>query len=144
MFSNSLWIWHGWATLKMYFSVNNFTEKSQSCLFFYFQWFDFFMSVMAFTAFFWHTWLSPMTIMNTNRQKNKCFKWRILSQTGKIGSGKNTKFLFFLLGLNTPWGHVLSQKLIVKFQSWAEQSGTQFFRRSNLLVVYKSGPATSI
>ena len=26
-------------------------------------------------------------------------KWRILSQTGKIGSGKNTKFLFFLLGL---------------------------------------------
>ena len=26
-------------------------------------------------------------------------KWRILSQTGKIGSGKNTKISFFLLGL---------------------------------------------
>ena len=26
-------------------------------------------------------------------------KWRILSQTGKIGSGKSTKILFFLLGL---------------------------------------------
>ena len=26
-------------------------------------------------------------------------KWRILNQTGEIGSGKNTKFLFFLLGL---------------------------------------------
>ena len=27
------------------------------------------------------------------------FKWRIFSQPGKIGTGKNTKSLFFLLGL---------------------------------------------
>ena len=27
------------------------------------------------------------------------FKWRILSRTGKIGSGKNTKYFFFLQGL---------------------------------------------
>ena len=28
-----------------------------------------------------------------------CLKWRIFSRTGKIGSGKNTNFFFFLLGL---------------------------------------------
>jgi hypothetical protein len=27
------------------------------------------------------------------------FKWRIFSQPGKIGTGKNARFLFFLLGL---------------------------------------------
>ena len=28
----------------------------------------------------------------------KAIKWRILNQTGKIGTGKNTKSLYFLLG----------------------------------------------
>ena len=28
-----------------------------------------------------------------------CIKWPIFTQTGKIEPGKNTKYLFFLLGL---------------------------------------------
>ena len=34
-----------------------------------------------------------------NINKVKCLKWRILSQPGRIGSGKNKKSLFCLLGL---------------------------------------------
>ena len=36
-------------------------------------------------------------------------KWRIFSRTGKIGSGKNTKYIFFSYWA---WGHVLSLKPI--------------------------------
>ena len=37
-------------------------------------------------------------------------KWRNLSQTGKIGSGKNPKYFFSYWAWSTPWGHVLSLK----------------------------------
>ena len=74
-----------------------------------------------------------------------CIKWRIFSQPGKLGSGKNLKIWIFSTGLQVHLEHIFwVLKLFVKFLSWAEQSGTQFFRLSNLLLVYKSGPANSI
>ena len=49
------------------------------------------------------------------------FKWRILSRTGKIGSGKNTKYFFSYWAWSTPWGHVLSLKTFCQIPalSWA-------------------------
>ena len=44
----------------------------------------------------------------------------------------------------SPWRYVVSLKTFVKFLSWDEKSGTQFFRSSNLPVDYKSGQTTSI
>ena len=42
-----------------------------------------------------------------NINKEKCLKWRILSQPGRIGSGK--KYLYFAYwAWRSPWGHVLS------------------------------------
>ena len=50
-----------------------------------------------------------------------CLKWRILSRTGKIGSGKNTKYFFYYWAWSTPWGHVLSLKTFrqIPALSWA-------------------------
>ena len=51
----------------------------------------------------------------------KLLKWRILSWTGKIGSGKNTKYVFSYWPWSTPWGHVLSLKTFhqIPALSWA-------------------------
>ena len=66
-------------------------------------------------------------------------KWPILSQTSTGGSGKNKKILIFPTGLQV---HIEDMfwvyKLFAEILSWAEQSSTQFFRRSNLLVVSSS------
>ena len=63
-------------------------------------------------------------------------KWRILSQTSTEESGKKNKILIFPTGLQV---HIEDMfwyyKLFAEILSWAEQSGTQFFRRSNSLVV---------
>ena len=37
-------------------------------------------------------------------------KWPLFRQTGKIGTGKNTKTFFSYWAWSTPWGHVLSLK----------------------------------
>ena len=51
---------------------------------------------------------------------------------------KIKKFDFSYWAWSTPWGHVLSLKSFCWKLSWAEQSGTQFFSLSNLLVVSSS------
>ena len=118
--------------------------------------------------------------------KNVLLKWRIFSQSGKIGTDKNTKYLFFLLGLkytlrtcfepknflshsspelsNQAMGAQFLAEQLTHFSTMGEAhsphpvlraplgfsdlalalSGTQFFSLSNLLIVSKSGPATSI
>ena len=45
---------------------------------------------------------------------------------------KNMDFSYW--DKSTPWGHILSLKVFAEILSWAELSGTQFFRMSNLLV----------
>ena len=49
---------------------------------------------------------------------------------------KNLDFSYW--ASSTPWGHVLILKCFAEILSWAEQSGTQFFIRSNLLLVSSS------
>ena len=69
------------------------------------------------------------------------FKWRIFRRPSKIGSGKSTKYIFFLLspGLEVHLEDMFwIYKLFAEILSWAEQSGTQFFRGSNLLLVWSS------
>ena len=61
----------------------------------------------------------------------ECFNLPFFTETDKVGSGKNPDFSYW--ACSTPWGHVLSLKFFGEILSWAEQSGTQFFRRSNLL-----------
>ena len=61
------------------------------------------------------------------------FKWRIFSQPGKIGTGKNTKSLFFLLALKYTLRTCFESKNFLLKSS--EQSGTQFFSLSNLVGV---------
>ena len=60
-----------------------------------------------------------------------------MSQTGIEGSGKNKKSRFFLLGLMYILRTSFKSK-ISKILPWAEQSGTQIFSLSNLLVVSSS------
>ena len=40
-----------------------------------------------------------VTLLEVIKLVHFSIKWRNLSQTGKIGSGKNQKYFFFLLGL---------------------------------------------
>ena len=59
-------------------------------------------------------------------------KWRIFTQTGKIGSGKNTKSLFFLLGLKYTLRTCFESKIFCqiwqaeKWRTWYLSSGQEF------------------
>ena len=53
------------------------------------------------------------------------FKWRNLSQTGKIGSGKNTKYFLFLLGLKYTLRTCFESKIFLS-NSFPELSNQQF------------------
>ena len=78
--------------------------------------------------------IGKYTEINKQSHFMSWLKWRILSRTSKIGSGKNTKYFFFLLGLKYTLRTCFETKnFFVKFLPWAEQSGTHFFRLSNLL-----------
>jgi len=47
-----------------------------------------------------------VTLYKVEKNDNFYLKWRIFSQPSKIGTGKNTKSLFFLLGFSVvyPYG----------------------------------------
>ena len=45
-----------------------------------------------------------------------CVKWSFFSQAGLEGIGKNPKSRFFLLGLRSPWGQVLSLKTFCRIR----------------------------
>ena len=81
---------------------------------------------LSFTDF-WGCW----TMGSNWFLRNILVKWWIFSQPSSEGSGKNKKSGFFLLGLK-------SKNLFAEILFWAEQSDTQFFSLSNLLVVSSS------
>ena len=70
----------------------------------------------------WVCWRVLKVILNKiDILSTYSIKWRIFSRTGKIGSGKNTKYFFFYWAWSTPWGHVLSLKTFCQIPAmrWA-------------------------
>ena len=61
-----------------------------------------------------------------------------MSQTSTEGSGKKNFFWFFLLGLKYTLRTCFEFKNFAEILSWAEQSGTQVFSLSNLVLVSDS------
>ena len=60
------------------------------------------------------------------------FKWRIFSQPSKIGTGKNTKSLFFLLGLKYTLRTCLELKNLKTTRIWIEVASSFWKLLTNL------------
>ena len=84
-----------------------------------------------------------------NKNKDSCrvshhflifwFKWPIFSQTGKIGTDKNTKYLFFLLGLKYSLSTCFEHKKVLSNSCPELRYQVHHFSVCKISIVSKSG-----